>query len=166
MSPSIGDTFAAEVRKAAATAASGAFETFGTAAVRALGEMMLPASVGGHASASGDALAQSMVAALQADLRGRIVTDVDAQGLVVGDARVATHLAEFASGAAVSPIDDVAVEHAFEITLGALEGSATIRLKAVCAFDAKSGSPKTSTAARIALAVEWSSEGAAVEPAP
>ncbi len=167
MNPTSGNAFADGVRKAATDAAMSAFAAFGTAAVRALGEMMGPASAGGFAASGGDALAQTMMTALATDLRGRIVGDVDADRLA--GMQVATHLAAFAAGDTVTPVDDVSVEHAFDVALGAfgaLEGSATIKLTAACAYDAQSDGPKTATGTKITLAAAWSSKGKPAQPGP
>jgi hypothetical protein len=161
MSTRFGDDLAANVRKAAAGAATAAFGAFGTATAAALAEMTKSAFVGGHAATGGDALAQALGTAFGTDLRGRVVTDVDANGLNIGDAHVESHLAAFACGEAASPIDEVSAEHAFAFALGAvaaLDVSATLTLKARCARDATSGGPKTSTSAHIKLALAWSSE--------
>jgi hypothetical protein len=120
--------------------------------------------VSGHATTGGNTLAQSLVTAFAGDLRGRIAQDVDANGLQVGDARCTTHLVAFASGEAVSPVDDISVEHAFDFELGAvaaLDITAKLTLKAACGFDAETGKPKTSTETRIKLEFGWCSTPAA-----
>lgn len=168
MSAQFVNDLASNVRNAVGEAATAGLGAFGAATALALAELVKPAFIGEHAKTGGDTLAQSLVTAFAADLRGRIAEDVDRNGLEVGDARVSTHLVAFASGEARSPIDDLSVEHAFTFALGAvaaLEIGAKITLKAACAFDGEAGTPKTSTETKIKLEFGWSSEGGA-EPAP
>jgi len=158
------DDLASNVRTAVAEAATAGLAAFGAATALALGEMAKSGFVSGQATTGGNTLAQSLVTAFAGDLRGRIAEDIDANGLVVGDARCKTHLVAFASGEAVSPIDDVSAQHAFAFELGAvaaLEVAAKLTLKAVCGFDAQSGKPKTSTETKINLEFGWSSAPAA-----
>jgi hypothetical protein len=157
------DDLASSVRTAVTDAATAGLTAFGGATVLALGEMGKSAFIGGHATAGGETLAQTLVTAFATDLRGCVAADVDAHGLTVGDGCVHTHLVAFASGQAAAPVDDVVVEHAFAFALGhvvALDVAAKITLKAVCAFDAKDRTPKVSTATKIKLEFGWSSEPA------
>jgi hypothetical protein len=154
------DDLASSVRTAVTEAATAGLAAFGAATALALGEMARSGFISDHATTGGNTLAQSLVTAFAGDLRGRIAQDVDANGLEVGDARCKTHLVAFASGEAVSPIEDVTVEHAFAFELGAvaaLQVAAKLTLKAVCGFDAQTGKPKTSTETRIKLDFGWSS---------
>jgi hypothetical protein len=164
VNPHVVDDLASDVRTAVTEAATAGLAAFGAAAALALGEMAKSGFVSGHAATGGNTLAQSLVTAFAGDLRGRIARDVDANGLQVGDARCKTHLVAFASGEAVSPIEDISVEHAFAFELGAiaaLEIAAKLTLKAACGFDAATGKPKTSTETKIKLEFDWSSAPAA-----
>jgi hypothetical protein len=155
------DDLASSVRSAVSDAATAGLTAFGAATALALGDMAKSGFVSGHAAAGGDTLAQSLVTAFATDVRGRIASEVDADGLTVGAARIQTHLAAFAECKAASPIGDVTLEHPFAFALGpvaALEIAATLTLKAVCGFDAASGKPKTSTTTMIKLEFGWSSE--------
>ena len=161
MSQHVVDDLASSVRTAVAEAATAGLGAFGAATAHALGEMTKSAFITDRAAHGGDTLAQSLVTAFATDLRGRLVEDVDANGLEVGDMRCSTHLAAFASGEARSPIDDVSVEHAFAFALGAIAGldvAAKLTLKAVCGFDAETGKPKTSAETKIKLEFAWSSK--------
>jgi hypothetical protein len=161
MNQKIVDDLATTVRTAVTDAATAGLTAFGGATALAMAAMAKSEFVGGHATAGGDTLAQTLVTTFATDLRGCIATDVDAHGLTVGDARVGTHLVAFASGQAASPIDDVAVEHVFPFALGAvtvLDVAAKLTLKAVCAFDPKDRKPKLSTTTKIKLEFGWSSE--------
>jgi hypothetical protein len=161
------DDLASSVRTAVSDAATAGLTAFGGAAVLALGEMAKSAFIGGHATAGGETLAQTLATAFGTDLCGCVAQDVDANGLTVGDATVKTHLVAFASGQAPAPIDDVVVEHAFAFALGhvaALDVAAKITLKAVCAFDPNDRKPKLSTATKIKLDFGWSSEPKATLP--
>ena len=164
MNPRAVDDLASDVRTAVTDAATAGLAAFGAATALALGEMAKSGFVSGHAVNGGNTLAQSLVTAFAGDLRGRIAQDVDANGLQIGDARCKTHLVAFASGEAVSPIEDVSVQHAFAFELGAiaaLEIAAKLTLKAACGFDAATGKPKTSTETSIKLEFDWSSGAAA-----
>jgi hypothetical protein len=155
------DELAAAARTAVTGAATAGLTAFGAATALALGDMAKSAFIGGHATAGGDSVAQTLVTAFAIDLRGRIAADVDANGLHAGDACVNTRLVDFASGKAASPVDDVVVEHAFAFALGevaALDAAAKVTLKAVCGFDAASAKPKTSTTTTIKLEFAWTSE--------
>lgn len=160
MNPHFADDLASDVRTAVTEAATAALGAFGAATALALGEMAKSGFVSGQAVTGGNTLAQSLVTAFAGDLRGRIAEDVDANGLEVGDAHCKTHLVAFASGEAVSPVEELSVEHAFAFELGAvaaLEVGAKLTLKAACGFDAKTGKPKTSTETKIKLEFGWSS---------
>ena len=164
MNPHFADDLASDVRTAVTEAATAALGAFGAATALALGEMAKSGFVSGHAVTGGNTLAQSLVTAFAGDLRGRIAEDVDANGLEVGDAHCKTHLVAFASGEAVSPVEELSVEHAFAFELGAvaaLEVGAKLTLKAACGFDPKNGKPKTSTETKIKLEFGWSSAPAA-----
>jgi hypothetical protein len=157
-----GDQLAASIRSATGEAAKTAIEGFGAAAILALGDVMA-ASVKDRAAIGADAVAQTLVEAFATDLAGRIVTEVDANGIKVGDLHVTTQLAKFASGAhAGSPVDDVSAKHSFPFALGevaGLEASGTLTLNASCALDPATDELKTKAWGKIELALAWSSEG-------
>ena len=160
MSPQFVDDLASNVRTAVTEAAAAGLAAFGAATALAVAEMAKSGFVTDHATTGGNTLAQSLVTAFAEDLRGRIAEDVDKNGLAVGDVHAKTHLVAFASGQAVSPVDDVSVEHVFAFELGAiaaLEVGAKLTLKAECGFDAQRGKPKTSTETKIKLEFGWSS---------
>ena len=156
---------AASVRDAVIRAATAGIAAFGAAAGLVLAEMGTSRFSGGHATAGGDALAQSLRTAFATDLLGDAAPDLDADGLRVGGAHVQTHLVAFASGEATSPIDDVSAERAFPIQLGGaggLDAEATLTIKATCGFDAASRQPKKpATATKISLELAWAAEHAA-----
>ena len=166
MSPQFVDDVASDVRTAVTEAATAGLAAFGAATALALGEMANSGFVSSHAATGGDTLAQSLVTAFAGDLCGRIAEDVDKNGLAVGDVHAKTHLVAFASGQAVSPVEDVSVQHVFAFELGAiaaLEVAAKLTLKAACEFDAATGKPKTSTETKINLEFGWSSAPAATK---
>jgi hypothetical protein len=158
----LADDLAAEVRTAVIRATTSGLAAFGAAAALVLGEMAASKFIGGHATASGDALARELTTAFAADLLGHVAADVDADGLNVGGARVNTHLVAFASGAAESPVDDVSAERVFPFELGgiaALEVAATLTLKATSGFDAATRQPKKPvTSTKISLELGWAAE--------
>ena len=160
MNPQFVDDLANNVRTAVTGAATAGLAAFGAATALAVGEMAKSGFVSGHATTGGNTLAQSLVTAFAADLRGRIAQDIDTNGLAVGDVHAKTHLVAFASGQAVSPVEAVSVQHVFAFELGAiaaLDVAAKLTLKAACDFDPATAKPKTSTETKINLEFGWSS---------
>ena len=162
MNDRLAEELSDSVRTAVIEAATKGMAAFGAAASLALGEMATSSFIGGHATAGGDALAESLRKAFATDLLGYVAADLDAEGLHAGGARVNTHLVAFASGEAESPVDDVSAERAFPFELGgvaALEVAATLTLKATSGFDAATRQPKKpATSTKISLELAWAAE--------
>lgn len=156
------DAIAGDLRRAANDAIVAGATVLGTAATAALVQTA-NAALGGQADSRSSAFADSFVKAFGADVAGRIATSVDDAGVRLDDATIHTRLAAFASGQAVSPIDDVTVEHTFTFALGTVAtvgAEATVTLTAQCAFDPKDASPKTTTNAKVDVTLSWSSAAA------
>ena len=81
------DDLANSVRTAVTDAATTGLTAFGGAAVLALGAMVKSEFIGGHATVGGNTLAQTLVTAFATDLCGCVATDIDTNGLIVGDDR-------------------------------------------------------------------------------
>jgi hypothetical protein len=165
-----GEQLAASIRKAVADAATSAIEGFGAAAALAVGDVALSVVRQGATSSTGT-VADSLVAAYATDLVGRIVTDVDAHGLRIGDVQVSTQLAKFASGdpQVASPVSRLSVAHKVPFAIGssgALKASGTLTLHATCALDAAKNELKPSAWGDIELMLSWSTQEKKTAPAP
>ena len=165
MNDRFANDLAAEVRAAVVHAATAGLAAFGAAGALVLGEMARSKFIGGHADAGGDALAHDLVTAFGTDLLGYVAADVDANGLRMGGARVNTHLVAFATGEAMSPVDDVSAERVFPFELGAvaaLEIAAALKLKVTTGFDAATRqAKKPATSTKITLELGWAAEPSA-----
>jgi hypothetical protein len=162
MNPAGSDGLAAAVRTATADAVKTTLDGFAAAAVLALGDVAMNTMRDCAASGPG-AVADSMIGAYATDLLGRVVTEVDANGLTIGEVHVSTQLAKFASGdpTVTSPIGDVSVEHKipFQIaSIGGLDAAGALTLHASCALDAATHQPKPSAWGKIQLILTWSTE--------
>jgi hypothetical protein len=157
-----GEQLAASIRNATANAATSAIEGFGAAAALALSDVALSVMREGATTGAGTA-ADSLVTAYATDLVGRIVTDVDAHGLRIGEVQVSTQLAKFASGdpQVTSPVGSVSVAHKVPFAIGssgALKASGTLTLHATCALDAAKNELEPSAWGTIELLLSWSTE--------
>lgn len=155
-----GDKIAESIRSATADAAKAAIEGFAGAAVLAVGDAAITC-IRDRASMGTEDLARTIAGAYATDVIGHVVTEADAKGLAIGDVRVSTHLAAFASGQPLrSPIGAVSVQHAFPFVIGgcgALEASGKLTLHASCEPD-DAHHLKTSAWGKIDLSLAWSSE--------
>lgn len=162
MNGGLAGDLASSVRAGVIEAATAGIAAFGAASALVLGEMAASNFIRGHATAGGDALAESVRTAFATDLLGYAAAEVDAGGLDVGGAKVSTHLVEFASGTAASPVDEVSAKRAFPFTLGAvapLELAATLTLTATSGFDAATREfKKPATSTKISLELSWTEE--------
>lgn len=153
------DAVAGDLRRAANDAIVAGAGALGTAAAAALVQTANGA-IGGQADSQSSTFAEKFVKAFGADLAGRVARSVDDAGVKLDDATVHTQLVAFASGTVVSPIADITVEHTFTFALGTvatIDAEATVTLTAKCAFDAKDGSPATTTSAKVEVNLTWSS---------
>ena len=162
MNPTDGGHLAASIRQATADAATSAIEGFAAAAAVALGDVAISVAREG-ATAGAGTVADSLVTAYGTDLVGRIVTDVDANGLHIGEVQVSTQLAKFASGdpQVSSPVGSVSVAHRFPFAIGssgALKATGTLTLHATCALDAATNALQPSAWGKVELLLSWSTE--------
>jgi hypothetical protein len=155
-----GERIAESVRGATGDAAKAAIEGFAGAAVLAVGDAAVQC-IRERASMGTEELARTIAGAYATDVIGHLVTQADAEGLAIGDVRVSTRLADFASGKPLrSPIGAVSVQHAFPFVIGgcgALEASGKLTLHASCEPD-DAHALKTSAWGKIELSLAWSSE--------